>query len=93
MSHLYARLAQYLTAVRECPQDMYLETHGGGGPSQAASQLLVSQPLTHPAREHVFRALSHVPNLGPGAAHVIVDSFASLGPLMAAYADTTRWVV
>ena len=72
---------------------MYLETHGGGGPSQAASQLLVSQPLTHPAREHVFRALSHVPNLGPGAAHVIVDSFASLGPLMAAYADTTRWVV
>ena len=69
---------------------MYLATHGGGGPSQAASQLLTEQPLAHPAREHVFRALSHVPHLGPGAAHAIVGAFASVGSLLVAYADPTR---
>ena len=69
---------------------MYLESHGGGAPSAAASLLLGTQPLEHPAREHVFRALSHIPHLGPAAAHAIVGAFASLGPLMAAYADPSK---
>ena len=71
-------------------QDMFLQSHGIGAPTQTTAQLLVSYPLLHPGREAVFRALTAVPHLGPQAAHAIVGSFASLGPLMAAYTEPSR---
>ena len=71
-------------------QDLFLQSHGIGAPTQTTAQLLVSCPLQHPGREAVFRALTAVPHLGPQAAHAIVGAFASLGPLMAAYADPGR---
>ena len=72
-------------------QDLFLQSHGIGAPTQTTAQLLVSCPLQHPGREAVFRALTAVPHLGPQAAHAIVGAFASLGPLMAAYADPGRY--
>jgi hypothetical protein len=56
---------RWLTTDAAPVQDMFLQSHGIGAPTQTTAQLLVSCPLQHPGREAVFRALTAVPHLGP----------------------------
>lgn len=70
---------------------MFLEIHGAGGESQVSGSLLVRHPLP-PDRVPLYRALNYTPAMGPAAAHVVSQEYASLGALMAAFLDPSKRV-
>ena len=67
-------------------QAAYVSSFGAGKPdTQAMMELLRKAPLPGNEREIWFRALCHVPALGPQIAHAVSGSHASMGSLIATY--------
>ena len=74
-------------------QESFLKSFGGGNADTAAAKaLLVREPLPHPDRQTLFHALSCMPDLGPQAAQAIVGAYPSLGAVIAAYQDPSKYV-
>ena len=72
-------------------QDSYLHQFGGSGKnSKGVKETLARHPLRSRALKPWFHALSYVVDIAPAQAHAIVSQHASLGQLMAIYADPSR---
>ena len=81
---------QVLKPVRPL-QDSYLHQFGGSGKnSKGVKETLARHPLRSRSLEPWFHALSYVVDIAPAQAHAIVSQHASLGQLMAIYADPSR---
>ena len=75
-----------------CLQDSYLHQFGGSGKnSKGVKETLARYPLRSRALEPWFHALAFVVDISPAQAHAIVSQHASLGQLMAIYADPSRF--
>ncbi|KAK9823741.1 hypothetical protein WJX72_005067 [[Myrmecia] bisecta] len=72
-------------------QESYLACFGGGGRDSASIKALeIQYPIELPDRAVWFKALTYMQGLPPGAAHVIANTYTSLGALASVYMDDSK---
>ena len=89
--HVNPQVTEQVPKASRLLQDSYLHQFGGSGKnSKGVKETLARHPLRSRALEPWFHALSYVVDIAPAQAHAIVSQHASLGQLMAIYADPSR---